>query len=106
MIACHSYGIPCELVTFEGAERAVDGTGLKYQDYALGAGLEEAVEPFVVDVDLTGESWSERTKLITVSGDKLDEIEDAMSRAMKAYETAMEEYAEESDDDDDGDDGT
>jgi len=104
MIACHSYGIPCELVTFRGAEDAVDGTGLKYRDYALGAGLDEAVEPVVVDVDLTGETWSERTKLITVGGDKLDEIQDAMSRALKAYEVALEEYAEESDDDDDDDD--
>jgi hypothetical protein len=103
MIACHSYGIPCELVTFKDAENAVHGAGLEYRDYLLGAGLDEAAEPAVLDVDLTGESWSQRTKLVTVSSDKLDEIEDAMSRALKAYETAMEEYAEESDDDDDDD---
>jgi hypothetical protein len=107
MIACHSYGIPCELVAFKDAEDAVHGTGLEYRDYALGAGLDETVEPVVVDIDLTGESWSERTKLITVSSDKIDEIQDAMRRALKEYENAAREYAEESDDDDDdGDDGT
>jgi hypothetical protein len=51
MITCHSYGIPCALVTFEGYEENVHGSGIKYEDYALGAGV-EVMEPAVMPLDL------------------------------------------------------
>jgi hypothetical protein len=53
MITCHSYGIPCALVTFRGFEGAVHGTGMKYRDYALGAGLRDGWEPEVVGLNLS-----------------------------------------------------
>lgn len=54
MIACHSYGIPCALVTFEGLESAVHGSGVKYRDYAEGAevGLHEPI-PLSADLRRT-----------------------------------------------------
>lgn len=52
MIACHSYGIPCGLVSFKGYEDKVHGTGIKYIDYARGAGVKE-LSPKAIDLDLT-----------------------------------------------------
>ena len=52
LICCQSYGIPCSLVTFEGLEDSISGTGLKYPDYSLGVGLKE-LNPMVVERDLT-----------------------------------------------------
>ena len=52
MITCQSYGIPCGLVTFEGFEEIVHGSGIKYEDYALGAGV-EVMNPQVVGLDLS-----------------------------------------------------
>ncbi len=38
-ILCHSYGIPCRLITFIGQEKLVHGDGIKYRDYFDGAGV-------------------------------------------------------------------
>lgn len=51
MAACQSYGIPCGLITFAEFEDKVHGNGIKYEDYALGAGV-EVVNPQVVGLDL------------------------------------------------------
>ena len=51
MTACQSYGIPCGLITFEGFEDRVHGSGIKYEDYALGAEV-DVVNPQVVGLDL------------------------------------------------------
>jgi hypothetical protein len=103
MIVCHSYGIPCALVTFRGFEAAVHGSGVKYRDYSLGAGLAEVWEPEPVGLDLRLINWRDRLRVETVSGAKLDEIEAAFARGVKEYQVAIEEYAdEEADDEDDG----
>jgi hypothetical protein len=51
MAACHSYGVPCGLITFAEFEDRVHGNGIKYEDYARGAGV-EVVNPQVVGLDL------------------------------------------------------
>ncbi len=51
MAACQSYGIPCGLITFEEFEDRVHGNGVKYEDYARGAGV-EVLTPQVVGLDL------------------------------------------------------
>ena len=78
MIACHSYGIPCALVVFEGFEAAVHGTGVKYRDYSLGIGLPRVLEPSSISVDLRREGLRDRLVLEKIPDDKLDEIEAAV----------------------------
>jgi len=82
-IVCQSYGIPCSLVTFEGFEDAVHGTGLKYGDYALGVGL-ETISPASVPVDLRKFSFASIERDDTVSEAKKDEIIDAIKRGLAA----------------------
>ncbi|WP_203655653.1 polysaccharide pyruvyl transferase family protein [Demequina activiva] len=86
MIVCHAYGIPVTLVTFEGFESSVHGTGIKYEDYSRGAGLQRVYEPINVpidlrEVDLRGMAIEEK-----VSDAKLDEIEAAMRRGLELLE--------------------
>lgn len=85
MIACHSYGIPCALIGFRGFEDAVHGTGLKYRDYALGAGLAGAWEPVAVDLDLRRTRWDDLIRPEQISADKLDEVEAAVAAGIAAY---------------------
>ena len=78
MIACHSYGIPCALVGFEGYETAVHGTGLKYRDYSIGAELESVWEPMVISFNLKAENLRGRLSAVQISEAKLIEIEEAV----------------------------
>jgi hypothetical protein len=73
MITCQSYGIPCGLVTFEGSEENVHGSGIKYEDYALGAGV-EVMNPKVVPLDLTKENFDNLIRDIKVTEAKKDEV--------------------------------
>jgi hypothetical protein len=102
MIACHSYGIPCALVTFRGFEGAVHATGMKYRDYSVGAGLADVWEPEPVGLDLRLINWPDRLRVETVSGAKLDEIEAAIARGVKEYQAAVEEFVDDEPEDDDG----
>ncbi|BDZ42883.1 hypothetical protein GCM10025865_21820 [Paraoerskovia sediminicola] len=88
MIACHSYGIPCLLVTFEGMESSVHGSGIKYRDYALGAGLDQVHEPVPVPRDLRLLATDSMVSLERVSDAKLDEVELAVADAVAAYHAA------------------
>ena len=82
MIMCHSYGIPCGLVAFEGFEATVHGTGVKYRDYSLGVGLQNVHEPSSISVDLRREGLRDRLVLEKISEDKLNEIESAVRRGI------------------------
>jgi hypothetical protein len=73
MITCQSYGIPCALVTFEGYEENVHGSGMKYEDYALGADI-EVMNPAVVPLDLRKFDFKPLIKDIKVSETKKDEV--------------------------------
>jgi len=73
MITCQSYGIPCALVTFEGYEENVHGSGIKYEDYALGAGV-EVMNPQLVGIDLRNRDLQNLIKDIKVSESKKDEV--------------------------------
>jgi len=81
MITCHSYGIPCALVTFEGYEENVHGSGIKYEDYALGAGV-EVMNPIVLPTDLSKTSLKKLTKTIKVSSKKISEVEGHLKTAI------------------------
>ena len=85
-IVCQSYGIPCSLVTFEGFEDNVHGTGLKYGDYAMGVGL-ETISPSVVPLDLQKFSFASIERDDAVSEAKKDEIVDAIRRGLAALES-------------------
>ena len=73
MITCQSYGIPCGLITFEGYEENVHGSGMKYEDYALGAGV-EVMNPQVVPLDLRNYDLKSLVRTISISEDKKDEV--------------------------------
>jgi hypothetical protein len=78
LIACQSYGIPCALVTFRGAEDAVHGTGVKYGDYAAGVGFRDTLRPEVVGLDLRQVTVDDVTTEHLVSDERLDDIEQAV----------------------------
>jgi len=82
MIICHAYGIPCSLVTFEGLEHAVHGTGIKYSDYALGVGLPE-ITPTVIPRDLTKVSFNDIQQKVSIEEEKKDEIETVIKESLK-----------------------
>lgn len=84
MITCQSYGIPCALVSFEGAEENVHGTGIKYEDYALGAGV-EVMNPTVVPVDLRSFDYQPLVKTIQVSDAKRAEVREATHEALSRF---------------------
>ncbi|WP_217652570.1 polysaccharide pyruvyl transferase family protein [Streptomyces aidingensis] len=84
MIICHSYGIPCALVTFEGMESTVHGNGIKYRDYCLGAGLDTVYEPVVVSPDLTRLDLGSMMSKEKITDDKLDEVEQAVASGVTA----------------------
>ena len=84
-IACQSYGIPCSLVTFEGFEDKVHGTGIKYGDYAQGVGL-ESISPVTVPLDLVGFSFAAIERDDHIGEAKKDEIEDAIRRAVASLD--------------------
>ncbi|SDR90953.1 Polysaccharide pyruvyl transferase [Nocardioides scoriae] len=86
MIACHSYGIPCALVGFRGFEDAVHGSGIKYDDYARGAGLTERWDPVVVDLDLRRTRLDDLLREVRISDAKLDEVEAAVAAGIAAYQ--------------------
>jgi len=82
MITCHSYGIPCALVTFEGYEENVHGSGIKYEDYALGAGV-EVLNPILLPTDLRKTKLKKLAKTIKVSNKKIKEVEGHIRQAIE-----------------------
>ena len=84
MITCQSYGIPCGLVTFAGYEENVHGSGIKYEDYALGAGV-EVMNPQVIGLDLRKENLDSLIQDIRVSEAKKDEVEDHIRQALQRF---------------------
>ena len=84
MIVCHAYGIPCSLVSFEGLEHAVHGSGIKYSDYTFGVGLPE-ISPVVISRDLTRVPFSDIRKILSISEDKKDEIESVIKESLNFF---------------------
>jgi hypothetical protein len=84
MITCQSYGIPCALVVFKGFEEYVHGTGIKYSDYALGAGV-PVMDPVAIDPKLDIEEIKPITFLHKVSESKISEVEAAIRESLKRF---------------------
>ena len=85
MIVCQSYGIPCGLVTFKGFEDNVHGTGIKYEDYALGAGV-EVMNPTPVELDLTKQNLDNLIRDIKVSQEKKLQVIGHVRQAVARFE--------------------
>lgn len=83
MITCQSYGIPCAMVVFKGFEDYVHGSGIKYSDYSLGAGLPE-VNPVAINPKLDMSEISPITFDYQVSQSKIDEVEAAIKQGLEA----------------------
>ena len=77
MITCHSYGIPCALVVFDGFEDYVHGDGIKYSDYALGAGVAE-LNPVSINPKIDQSEIKKITHEIKISERKISEVEAAI----------------------------
>jgi hypothetical protein len=86
MITCHSYGIPCALVTFEGLEQAVHGSGVKYEDYALGVGVTGIREPAIVGLDLSRAPLDDLTLEVRLSDAVLDDVAAALTQGVAMME--------------------
>jgi len=82
LITCHSYGIPCALVVFKGFEEYVHGDGIKYLDYALGAGV-KAISPTPVNPKLDWKEIKPLLETIQVSDSKIDEVETAIKEGLR-----------------------
>ena len=85
MIVCQSYGIPCGLVTFKGFEENVHGTGIKYEDYALGAGV-EVMNPQAIELDLTKANLDNLTRDIKVPEEKKQQVIGHVRQAVARFE--------------------
>jgi hypothetical protein len=83
LITCQSYGIPCALVVFEGYLDAVSGNGMKYTDYSLGVDL-GPLTPTPVPLDLRTADLQSHVVDARISEAKMDEVEDALRRAVAA----------------------
>lgn len=83
LITCQSYGIPCALVVFEGYLDAVSGNGMKYTDYSLGVDL-GPLTPTPVPLDLRTADLQSHVVDARISETKMDEVEDALRRAVAA----------------------
>ncbi|TSA48383.1 MAG: hypothetical protein D4R50_01225 [Actinomycetales bacterium] len=84
MITCQSYGIPCALVVFKGFEEYVHGSGIKYSDYSLGAGLPE-VEPVAINPKLNMSEINPLIHKLQVSEEKIDEVESAIKLGLSRF---------------------
>jgi hypothetical protein len=84
-ITCQSYGIPCGLVTFDGFEENVHGNGIKYGDYAQGAGLAH-VDPIAVPLNLTKVDLDNIITDHKISKAKFDEVEAAVKAGLSAFD--------------------
>ena len=84
-ITCQSYGIPCALVTFDGFVENVHGNGIKYGDYALGAGLER-VDPVPVSLNLTTVNFENIMRDDKVSEAKKDEVIEAVKLGLAQFD--------------------
>jgi hypothetical protein len=80
-ITCQSYGIPCALITFVGFEDSVHGNGIKYGDYAQGAGL-DSISPIAVSLDFQKVDFESLTTSHKISDSKLDEVEAAIIKGL------------------------
>ena len=85
MIACQSYGIPCGLVTFKGYEDNVHGSGIKYEDYALGAEV-EVMNPRAIDLDLRSVDLDSLVKEIKVFDAKKQQVIGHVRQAISRFD--------------------
>jgi hypothetical protein len=81
MITCQSYGIPCALVVFKGFEDYVHGDGIKYSDYALGAGVAE-LNPVSINPKIDLAEIQKITHEIKISDRKISEVESAIKEGI------------------------
>jgi hypothetical protein len=82
LITCQSYGIPCALVVFKGFEEYVHGDGIKYLDYALGAGV-KAMSPTPINPKLDWNEINPLIETIKVSDSKIAEVEASIKEALR-----------------------
>lgn len=82
LITCQSYGIPCALVVFKGFEEYVHGDGIKYIDYALGAGV-KAISPTPINPKLDWKEIKLLLETIQVSDSKITEVEESIKEALR-----------------------
>jgi len=82
LITCQSFGIPCALVVFKGFEEYVHGDGIKYIDYALGAGV-KAISPTPINPKLDWDEIKPLLETIQVSDSKITEVEESIKEALR-----------------------
>ncbi|MBW3138189.1 polysaccharide pyruvyl transferase family protein [Ferrimonas balearica] len=74
-IICQSYGIPAALVVWDEVKENVAGDGMKYHDYALGAGV-TPLSPLAIDKDLRSIDLNAILNTDVIAKDKIDMMYD------------------------------
>jgi hypothetical protein len=69
------------LVVFKGFEDYVHGDGIKYSDYALGAGVKE-LNPVAIDPKINLSEITPITHEIKISEQKISEVEAAIKEGI------------------------
>jgi hypothetical protein len=82
LITCQSYGIPCALVVFKGFEEYVHGDGIKYIDYALGAGV-KVISPTPINPKLDWREIKPIIETIKIPELKISEVERAIKEGLR-----------------------
>ena len=72
-------------MTFDGFEENVHGNGIKYGDYAQGAGLER-IDPVAVPLNLTKIDLDNIITDHKISKAKFDEVEAAVKAGLSAFD--------------------
>jgi hypothetical protein len=83
-ITCQSYGIPVALISFKGFESAVHGNGIKYIDYAEGAGVKPRA-PQTVPLNLRQIDFDNFINEEKVSSEKMDEVEMSLMEGIATF---------------------
>lgn len=84
LITCHSYGIPCALVTFTGFNEKISGSGIKYTDYCLGADL-PPINPTAIGMELNQRTLDGLFHHHKVTLTKQLEVETALRKSLTSF---------------------
>lgn len=83
---CHSYGLPCALVTFAGPRNDVLAGGFVSRDLMLGLGISAHHEATTIAANLVSKRLRDLLVTEAVSTEKLDEISAAVAGAVAGFD--------------------
>lgn len=92
-VICHSYGIPCAMTVLDESQRA-KRVDMEFRDHLLGAALEGDWQVHRVGTDLSEVDWRMRWTAERIGTEKLDEVDAAVSTALRRHAESLEDEVE------------